>query len=244
MRQEVAPKLGALYMAHPTTTAIELYALSRLDPRRERDIENHLLVCAFCRARLSSDDEVFNIVRFGFDSEATMESPGHSPRTTGMLHFLTHLPLYSIEAAAGKFGANQLVEAEGWVDVHPGHRVLTKDMFVTHVQGRSMQPKIPDGSLCVFRWNVSLPYDGKVLLLERQGEVGGNRYSVSQYRVSKTVDPHREGDPEWLHERFTLEPLNPEFPSWDVASAEKVNVIGEFVFVVQNHSPGELGLVH
>jgi hypothetical protein len=83
-----------------------------------------------------------------------------------------------------------------------------------------------------------------VLLLERYGEVGGNRYTVSQYRISQNVDPHREGDREWLHERFTLEPLNPEFPPWDVASDEKVSVIGEFAFLVQGDPLGQLSLVN
>ena len=116
-------------------------------------------------------------------------------------------------------------------------------MFVTHVEGRSMQPRIPDGSLCAFRSNVSTPYGAKVLLLERYEEAGGNRYTVSQYRISKNLDPYKEGDREWLHERFTLEPLNPEFPPWDVASDEKVSVIGEFAFLVQSNPSGQLGLI-
>jgi SOS-response transcriptional repressor LexA len=227
-------------MSHPTTTTIELYALSRLDPLREREIENHLLACAHCRARLSTGDEV---VRFGFGMEMTVGSPGRSSKIATVFPFRTHLPLYSLEAAAGKFGKKQHVEPEGWVGVQPSHSILTKDMFVTHIEGRSMQPKIPDGSLCAFRSNVSTPYGGKVLLLERYGEVGGNRYAVSQYRISNNLDRCKEGDREWLHERFTLEPLNPEFPPWDVASDEKVSVIGEFAFLVQSNPSGQLSLV-
>jgi hypothetical protein len=45
-------------------------------------------------------------------------------------------------------------------------------------------------------------------------------------------DPNREGDEEWLHERMTLESINPDYAPWEVPSAEKVNVIGEFVFLV------------
>ena len=183
------------------------------------------------------------MVRFGFGMEMPVGLPGLSPKIATLFPFRTHLPLYSLEAAAGKFGKKQDVEPEGWVEVQPSHSVLTNDMFVTHIEGRSMQPKIPDGSLCAFRSNVSTPYGGKVLLLERYEEVGGNRYTVSQYRVSKNIDPYKEGDREWRHERFTLEPLNPEFPPWDVASDEKVSVIGEFAFLVQSNSAGELGRV-
>jgi SOS-response transcriptional repressor LexA len=231
---------GLIFMSHPTTTAIELYALSRLDDQREREVENHLLACASCRARLSPEDDV---VRFGFGSKMTVGPPSRSLKIAKILNFRTRLPLYSLEATAGKFGTKQEVVREGWAEVQPDHGILTNDMFVTHVEGRSMQPKIPDGSLCAFRSNVSAPYHGKVLLLERYGETGGNRYTVSQYRISKNIDSHKEGDREWLHERFTLEPLNPEFPPWDVASDEKVNVIGEFVFVVQGNSADKPGLV-
>jgi SOS-response transcriptional repressor LexA len=230
-------------MSHPTTAAIELYALSRLDAQKEREVENHLLVCAPCRARFSIQDEIINMVRLGLASEATVGAPTHSSQVATILQFRTHLPLYSLEAAAGRFGKKQEVEPEGWVEVQASHSILTKDMFVTHVEGRSMQPRIPDGSLCAFRSNVSTPYNGKVVLLEKYGETGGNRYTVSQYRISKNIDPYKEGDREWLHERFMLEPLNPEFPPWDVGSDEKVGVIGEFVFLVQSDSSGQLGLV-
>ena len=116
-------------------------------------------------------------------------------------------------------------------------------MFVAHVAGRSMEPKIPDGSLCVFRSNLST-LRGKVLLLEQYEKTGGHRYTVSQYWTSNKIDPCQEGDRKWLHERFTLTPFNPEFPPWDVASDEKVTVIGEFIFVVEGKPSGELGLVN
>jgi hypothetical protein len=149
------------------------------------------------------------------------------------LHFRTHLPLYSLAAAAGKFGEQQTeVNPEGWVEVSPNPIRITRDMFVTHIEGRSMAPTIPDGSLCAFRSNVSAPYDGKILLMEDYGDVGGNRYAVKRYRTSVNADPNKEGDHAWLHERFTLESINPDYAPVEVASSEKVNVIGEFVFTV------------
>jgi hypothetical protein len=50
-----------------------------------------------------------------------------------VLPFRTHLPQFTLEAAAGKFGKQMQVEPEGWVEVWP-KMVLTKDMFVTHVK--------------------------------------------------------------------------------------------------------------
>jgi phage repressor protein C with HTH and peptisase S24 domain len=57
--------------------------------------------------------------------------------------FVTHLPVYSLAAAAGRFGHGQAVSEEGWVQVN-GRR-LDENMFVARVVGRSMEPMIPDG---------------------------------------------------------------------------------------------------
>ncbi len=144
--------------------------------------------------------------------------------------FRTHLPQYNLEAAAGKFGRQMKIEPEGWVEVRTG-MPLTDDMFVVHVRGHSMEPQIPDDSLCAFRSRIAGRASGKVLLIEHF-ESGGSRYTVKLYRVSEATDPNQRGDAAWLHERFTLESINPEFKSWDVASAVRVRVLGEFLFVV------------
>jgi phage repressor protein C with HTH and peptisase S24 domain len=128
------------------------------------------------------------------------------------------------------------VEPEGWVEVWP-QIPLSEDMFVTHIKGHSMEPTIPDGSLCVFKGNLAGSRDigsrdGKVVLVEEYGEAGGNRYTVKRYLTSKNPDPDREGDAAWLHERITLESLNPDYKSFDVPSADAVLILGEFLFVV------------
>jgi len=148
-----------------------------------------------------------------------------------VLPYRTHLPQFTLEAAAGKFGKQMQVEPEGWVEVWP-NMILTNDMFVTHVKGYSMEPEIPDGSLCAITGNLAGSPHGKVVLVDHYGETGGNRYTIKRYRVSMNADPHMEGDAAWLHERFTLESLNPDYKSWDVASAGTVRVLGEFLFVV------------
>ncbi|MEP6714375.1 MAG: hypothetical protein ABJC09_02300, partial [Terriglobia bacterium] len=66
--------------------------------------------------------------------------------------FVSHLPLYGLRAAATKFGESMDSEQEGWLRV--ADLRLTPDMFVARVVGRSMEPLIPDGSLCVFRAGV------------------------------------------------------------------------------------------
>lgn len=204
---------------HPDEDVLEKYLMLRLPSSKASKVEEHLLLCSSCQGKAGELEAVISGIRMAFGR-------------TKVLPFRTHLPQYSLEAAAGKFGKQMVVDPEGWVEVPSSQTALTEDMFVIHVAGLSMEPNIPDGSLCAFRGNVVAPYDGKVVLMEQYGEVGGNRYTIKRYRVSKNPDPNREGDVAWLHERITLESINPDFTSWDVGSAGKVNVIGEFIFAI------------
>ncbi|MEO8026002.1 MAG: S24 family peptidase, partial [Bryobacteraceae bacterium] len=91
-----------------------------------------------------------------------------------ILPFRTHLPVYSLRAAAGRFLENQQVVEEGWEEV-PGDLRLTEDLFVAHIQGRSMEPRIPDGSRCVFRSNVTGSRNGRLVLVENLREGSNHR---------------------------------------------------------------------
>lgn len=100
-----------------------------------------------------------------------------------------------------------------------------------------MDPVISERSLCAFRSQVSAPYEGKIVLPEDYSTMGGNRYFVKRYRASTRADPFKKDDRNWLHERITLELVNPDFPPLETASAHQVNAIGEFVFVVRTAIP-------
>ena len=99
-----------------------------------------------------------------------------------VLPFRTHLPMYSARVAAGRFLEDNEVDAEDWLETPPGLR-LDEGMFVVRITGRSMEPKIPDGSLCVFRAGVTGSRSGKLLLVERRDvSESGGRYTVKRYR--------------------------------------------------------------
>jgi SOS-response transcriptional repressor LexA len=138
--------------------------------------------------------------------------------------FRTHLPLYSLRAAAGKFGADEEVdaEAEDWVRAPEGLR-LAEGMFVAHVVGRSMEPRIPDGSLNIFRGPVVGSRQGKIVLVELIGV--HERFTVKRYTSRKSS----AGEDEWRHERVRLEPLNPEFEAFDLGPDQIKYVIAEWV---------------
>lgn len=142
--------------------------------------------------------------------------------------FVTHLPRYSLAVAAGKFLENQEVEEEGWEEA-PSELRLTKELFVARIQGRSMEPKIPDGSLCVFRQGVTGSRQGRLVLVEQRGGGANDRYTVKRYASEKA----QRDDGTWSHEKITLMPLNPDFEAWTLdPEEEKFRIVAEFVRVL------------
>jgi SOS-response transcriptional repressor LexA len=144
-----------------------------------------------------------------------------------VLPYETHLPVFSFRAAAGHFGQEAEVEAEEWEEI-PADLKPARDLFVGHVVGRSMEPRIPSGSLCVFRAGVAGSRNNRLLLVENFGlpEHGG-RYTVKRYRSEKQM----QGE-EWHHTRITLEPLNPGFEAWELGEGD-FRVIAEFLRVLR-----------
>ncbi len=140
--------------------------------------------------------------------------------------FRTHLPLYTLRAAAGKFGADEEVEEEDWVRAPEGLR-LAGGMFVAHVEGRSMEPRIPDGSLNIFRGPVVGSRQGKIVLAELIGV--HERFTVKRYTSRKSSTGHSAGEDEWQHERIKLEPLNPEYEAFDLAPDQVKYIVAEWI---------------
>jgi len=208
------------------------------------EVEEHLLAQAAHEgaakffARL--EDTLSNTIRVSDRREAMVED---FPRALARLYrehvlseaqpFVTHLPRYSLAVAAGPFLENPVVETssiehQAWEEAPAGLH-LTREMFVAEIVGHSMEPLIPDGSLCVFRRGVTGSRQGRLVLVEALGEAGSDRYTVKRYRSEK-----RENDAgEWAHERIRLEPLNPAFEAWDLDPQEdRYRILAEFVAVL------------
>jgi SOS-response transcriptional repressor LexA len=142
--------------------------------------------------------------------------------------YRTHIPLYSLRAAAGSLGEEMPSEPEDWVRGPEGMR-LDREMFVGHVVGRSMEPRIPDGSLNLFRFHPAGSRQNKILLIQRFGVADETaRYTVKKYTSRKAFT----GEDEWHHEQIRLEPLNPEYQAWDVEPADFA-VVAEWLRVIE-----------
>lgn len=168
-----------------------------------------------------SDREVITVQ--DFDKKLNELYREHVP--THVLKYRTHLPRFSLAVAAGPFLTNpEDIQAEEWVETPPDLQ-LDEDMFIARIKGHSMEPRIPDGSLCVFRRNVVGSRNGRLVLVRNSELADDNQYTVKRYRSDKTMN--EEG---FVQTRIRLESLNPAYPSWDLDQDEqKYQVIAEFV---------------
>jgi SOS-response transcriptional repressor LexA len=142
--------------------------------------------------------------------------------------FVTHLPRYSLAVAAGKFLENHEIDEEGWEEA-PSGLTPTPAMFVARIAGRSMEPRIPDGTLCVFRAGVIGSREGRLVLVEYDGGGANDRHTLKVYRSQKRESP----DETWEHKIIRLEPLNAEFEAWELDPEEnRFRIVAEFVQVL------------
>jgi SOS-response transcriptional repressor LexA len=138
----------------------------------------------------------------------------------------THVPRLSLRVAAGQFLDNEEVEAAGYEEL-PATMRSASGLFAAEIVGTSMEPDIPNGSICLFRPFGAGTRNGKLVLVEERG--ANDRYTVKRYVSEKTRRP----DGGWGHGRIRLEPLNPEHQAWDLeADEDRYRVIAEFVTVL------------
>jgi phage repressor protein C with HTH and peptisase S24 domain len=147
--------------------------------------------------------------------------------------YVTCVPMVPLKAAAGAFGDPQNVNPGDWEWVAVSGGRLRQGMFIAQVVGKSMEPKIPDGSWCLFASPVAGTRQGKIVLVELTDVAdpeSGERYTVKRYRSEKVEET---GD-SWRHLKITLEPLNRDFAPIELTCEHEgdVRVVAEFVEVL------------
>jgi SOS-response transcriptional repressor LexA len=144
-----------------------------------------------------------------------------------VLPYMTHVPLTTLRAAAGQLSEQQTVSGDEWIELPPDIQARDR-MFVAQVTGRSMEPRIPDGSLCLFRHPVAGTRQGRLLLIQKYGEFDATaQFTVKRYTSTKAHQP----DGSWRHESIRLEPLNSDFSAWEL-QPEEFGVLAEFLAVL------------
>ncbi len=149
------------------------------------------------------------------------------------LEYTEYLPVYTLAAACGNFGEGASAEIEGWIKAEGVGR-LNRNMFVTKVIGKSMEPLIADGSYCLFRTPVVGSRNNKIVLVQHNSIMDpdtGGKYTVKKYTSKK-----RQGeDDTFVHEEISLLPLNPSYKPIVIPNSEEGGfmVVAEFIKVIQ-----------
>jgi phage repressor protein C with HTH and peptisase S24 domain len=97
------------------------------------------------------------------------------------------VPYYDINVAAGAFKSKNMIaseEPQGWVQVS-GYRNLN-ELFAVRIKGKSMEPTIPNDSLCLFRLYQGGSKQGKIFLIRSNSALGTDdsdtAYVVKRYK--------------------------------------------------------------
>lgn len=144
--------------------------------------------------------------------------------------FVRYAPVY--EVAAGPLIAVGDAEPDGWIEVH-GHK-LSQDHFVCRIVGESMEPRLPNGALALFRKGVVGFADGRTLIVARNrlGDPDTGDATVKSVSFKVGVD---EDGVEFASE-IRLNPVNHAWGPVKVlkpTSREEVTLVAEFVGLVE-----------
>lgn len=155
------------------------------------------------------------------------ESPKESAKYSSVV------PFYPLSIAAGDFMDSEIpLEPETWfkVDKLSSRSVFSQSMFVAQVQGKSMEPDIPDGSYCLFTFEVGGTRNGQIVLAQHQDPETGAGYTLKKYRSTKSSD----AETEWRHESISLIPINSDYQEIvvPVEEADEFSVVAFFVEVI------------
>lgn len=144
------------------------------------------------------------------------------------------IPLYDFYAAAGSFSELQSDKTFSEIEV-PEKYALDSDYFACQVIGESMNKRIPNGSICVFRKYSGGSRSGKIFLIENHDQQDpdfNSAFTVKTYMSKKSVT--EEG---WQHQEIVLKPNSYDSSYKDIVidmnNAHDMKVIGEFIEVLQ-----------
>ncbi|MBX3227758.1 MAG: LexA family transcriptional regulator [Labilithrix sp.] len=165
---------------------------------------------------------------------ARLEAAGYRVRAASApgRRSIAAVPLTTIRAAAGSaFGSARSVEALGWVTLNRRGEP-PKGQFVASIEGRSMEPRVPDGAICLFGPPGPQPYRDRIFLvahsaIEEEGLEGP--FALKQIEAKKRRDDSR---------RITLRSLNPDFPPIVIDDRNgDLRIIAELVSVLAPPEP-------
>lgn len=144
------------------------------------------------------------------------------------------IPMFDFYAAAGSFSDMQTSKDYQLIEV-PG-KYDKEGYFACKVLGDSMNKRIPNDSICIFKHPVVGSRTGKILLIEyynQQDPDMQSHFTIKTYSSSKVIT--EDG---WRHNKIILRPNSYDANYEDIIISEEdimennFNVIGEFVDIL------------
>lgn len=147
--------------------------------------------------------------------------------------YTEYLPIYSLQAVATSFGDEQPVDLLGWKKINTERR-LQEDMFIAQVVGKSMEPTIPDGSFCLFKFERGGSRNGLIVLVESRkvsDPETQQSFTIKRYHSEK----ENLGSGQWRHKKIVLSPDNKAFHDivLENSTGEEFRVVAEFIAVLE-----------
>ena len=144
-----------------------------------------------------------------------------------------YLPIYDLQAVATSFKEQPTPNIKGWKPISNKRYLKDEIFFIAQVVGKSMEPTIPDGSHCIFRFDQGGTRNGKIVLVESR------LVSDPETRQSFTIKRYHSekkylSEDEWIHKKITLSPDNKAFKDivLENVSGDDFHVVAEFITVL------------
>lgn len=166
---------------------------------------------------------------FDFDYDVDSSESRVLPYVEGEAPPKNAVPFYSVEVAAGVFSDETYdIEPQGWVII--SKKGTLKDYFVVRVTGRSMEPTISSGALCLLRRYSGGSRNGKILLVQARGMVdpeSGGSFVIKRYQRITPVGEDEDRKNVIVH----LLSDNPNYPPIVLKKLQEEEISTPAVFV-------------
>lgn len=144
------------------------------------------------------------------------------------------IPLFDFYAAAGSFSELQAEKDYSELEIEEKYS-FNNDFFACKVIGESMNKRIPNGSICIFKKYTGGSRNDKIVLVESRDIHDpdfNSGFTVKTYSSQKSIT-----EDNWGHKEIVLKPNSYDESFKDIVldeeNAEGMKVIGEFVRVLE-----------
>lgn len=174
--------------------------------------------------------DIFAFLKSSSELSASFD-PRITPFEVGAKAPPRHIPVYPLRVAAGKFSNPEdadSLQPLGWVEVF--QKGDLQDFFAAYVSGESMEPRIKNGDLALFKKYSGGSRQGHIFLIQARGLKDvetGEAFVVKKYHRITAPRSEASQHPTVVH----LLSENPKYPPIILmgASDEEVQVLAEFI---------------